>query len=127
MKLIYISSLVLFAITACKKEEKMVTHVDISFSEPSVNDTIASYNQIHVEGTISADGDMEGYAVSLINSSNDAVLFTRKYDVQAESYNFHEHWTNNVSDTTPVLVRVEAIQDKKGSKASRDINVVCLP
>ncbi len=127
MKVIFIFSLAFLALGACKKEEKTVTNVEITFAEPTSNDTILSYNQVHAEGTIVADGTLEGYTVSLIHSSNGALLYTNTYDVQAKSYNFHEHWTNNLSDTTQVIVRVEANKDKNGNKATKEIKVVCLP
>lgn len=127
MKVIYFLSLVALMLSSCNKEVEGATNVEIVFSEPSVNDTVLSYNQVHVEGTIVGDQNMEGYTVSLINAGNGNVLFTNTFDVQAESYNFHEHWTNNLIDTTLVKVRVEVTKDKNGNKATNEINVVCLP
>lgn len=127
MKVVLIFSLIALAFSSCNKEEQGASAVDIVFSEPSANDTIASYNQVHAEGTIVGDGTMEGYTVSLIHAGNGAVLYTNTYDVQATSYNFHEHWTNNLTDTTQITVRVEVAKDKNGNKTSSERLVVCLP
>lgn len=129
MRTIYILSLCVLAFSSCNKDEEELgaTSVDIVFTEPSVGDTVLSYNQVHAEGTIAGNGPMEGYTVSMINSGNGNVLYTNSYDVQSEGYNFHEHWTNNLSDTTLVTVQVEVTNDKNGNKTTRKIDVVCLP
>lgn len=127
MKVIYLLSLGILALSSCKKEANGATTVEIVFTEPSVNDTVMSFNQVHAEGTIVGDATMEGYTVSLINAGNGNVLYTNTYDVRAESYNFHEHWTNNLTDTTLVHVKVEVTKDKNGNKATNERNVVCLP
>ncbi|OFZ22896.1 MAG: hypothetical protein A3D92_03175 [Bacteroidetes bacterium RIFCSPHIGHO2_02_FULL_44_7] len=127
MKVIFIFSLGVLVLSSCKKEENGATSVDIVFTEPAASDTVLSYNQVHAEGTIVGDGTMEGYTVSLIDAGNGTVLYTNMYDVQAQSYNFHEHWTNNLSDTTLVNVRVVANMDKNGNTSTREVQVLCLP
>lgn len=129
MKLIYVIILVLTGgmFSACKKDKNEAGSVTITFIEPSVNDTIPSWNQIHMEGTITADGQMSGYAVSAINASTHEVLFTTSYNVKSGAYNFHEHWINSLYDTTIVTVRVEALKNANGDKEVNERNVVCLP
>lgn len=129
MKQIVIISIALtgLLISACKKEKTGATSVQINFTEPSVGDTIPSWNQIHMEGTITGDGEMKGYIVSAMNVSTNAVLFTKKYDVKAKAYNFHEHWINGLYDTTVVTVKVEVIKNDAGELETATRNVVCLP
>lgn len=127
MKVILMFSLVVLAFSSCHKDKNGASNVDIVFTEPAANDTVLSYNQVHAEGTINGDGTMEGYTVSLIHAGTGAVLYSNTYDVQATSYNFHEHWTNNLSDTSSITVRVEVTKDKNGNKTTREIAVVCLP
>ncbi len=112
---------------SCKKDKKGAENVVITFTEPSLNDTIPSWNQIHMEGTISADGQMRGYTVSAINASTNEVLFTSTYDVASNAYNFHEHWINNLYDTTTVMVRVEVKKDDNGAAEIQERSVICLP
>ena len=128
MKVIYFLSFVALTLSSCNKDEvDGATNVEIVFTEPSVNDTVFFSNQVHAEGTIVGDKSMEGYTLSLINESNGTVLYTNTYNVQSDSYNFHEHWTNNLSDTTLVKIRVEVTKDKNGNKATKETHVVCLP
>lgn len=127
MKVIFILSLGALFLSSCTKEKNGATSVDIVFTEPTASDTVLSYNQVHAEGTIVGDGTMEGYTVSLIDAGSGTVLYSNTYDVQAKSYNFHEHWTNNLSDTTQVNVRVVANMDKNGNTSTRELQVLCLP
>lgn len=112
---------------ACKKKEKGAENVTISFTLPTDGNTIPSWNQIHAEGTIVGDGEMSGYTVSILKTSSGEVLFTTSSDATAESYNFHEHWINNLQDTTAVTVKVDAIKNSVGDKETATRNVICLP
>lgn len=129
MKQIVIISIALtgLLIGACKKDKSGAKSVQINFTEPSVGDTVPSWNQIHMEGTITGDGEMKGYTVSAVNTVTNVVLFTKTYDVNAKAYNFHEHWINNLYDTTIVMVKVEVIKNDAGELETATRNVVCLP
>ena len=129
MKQIVIISIALTGLLmgACKKDKSGAKSVQINFTEPSVGDTIPSWNQIHMEGTITGDGEMKGYSVSAVNASTNTVLFTKTYDVRAKAYNFHEHWINNLYDTTTVTVKVEVIKNDAGELETATRDVVCLP
>lgn len=112
---------------SCNKDKGEAKNVDINFTEPSVGDTILSWNQLHVEGTISADGELKGYSVSVFRVSDNAMLFTTTYEVPASAYNFHEHWMNDLQDTTRVIVKVEVSKKQGGNKIEATREVVCLP
>ncbi|MFA7274591.1 MAG: hypothetical protein WC044_12030 [Crocinitomicaceae bacterium] len=128
MKWIYYVGLVVLTISACKKkEDKGASKVQITYTLPVLGDTVQSYNQVHAEGTISGDGTMKGYNVFILNTATGVELFSNKYDIEASAYNFHEHWVNNLSDTTQVTVRVEAIKDVDGNKFTKEMKVICLP
>lgn len=112
---------------SCKKNNEAASAIEISFIEPVVGDTIASWNQIHVEGTIVAKGDMTGYKISILKQSDNSILFEKTYDIKAPAYNFHDHWMNNLYDTTSVIVKVDAFSSNEANNLSKTINVVCLP
>ena len=113
--------------SACKKEDSGADNVTIKFTEPQENDTVASWNQVHMEGTVTGDGTMKGYTLSAINSSTGEVLYTTTYNVKAKAYNFHEHWINNLQDTTTVIVRMDVLKDVAGNYEVKERKVVCLP
>jgi hypothetical protein len=117
----------LMLIGACKKDKSSAKSVEINFTKPTVGDTIPTWNQIHMEGTITGDGEMKGYTISAVNASTNVTLFTKTYDVKAKAYNFHEHWMNSLYDTTTVTVKVEVIKNDEGELETATRNVVCLP
>ncbi len=118
------------SLNSCNKEkEEIETPVSatISVVEPSLNDTIFLGQELHIEGTIVGTDNMHGYVISARNSVTDSVLFTANNDIHAAAYNFHEHWVNNVSDTTLVTVKVDVTKDHEGNHEIKEVNVVCLP
>jgi len=123
--MIVLTATVVFS--ACKKEDNGADNVTITFTEPQENDTVASWNQVHMEGTVTGDGTMRGYTLSAINSSTGEVLYTTTYNVKAKAYNFHEHWINNLQDTTTVIVRMDVLKDVAGNYEVKERKVVCLP
>lgn len=129
MMRIMIACLLLVVVAACKKNKhEVATDVQINFTEPAVGDTIQSWNQLHIEGTITSTGNMHGYGIKVLkNDGSQTQLFSVNYEIQVEEINFHEHWMNNLTDTTDVTVRVEVFVDKNGLKEVKEVNVVCLP
>jgi hypothetical protein len=113
--------------TACKNDVVEASSATISFVEPSVGDTLQLGEELHAEGTVQGNGEMHGYELSFTNLANGEVLYDGVSDAHAESYAFHEHWVNNVSDTSRVEVEIIAILDHEGHTQSKKIEVVCLP
>lgn len=116
--------LILFS---CKKEEEIPVTATINFTEPAVNDTIVFGSEVHIEGTISGSAEMHGYTVTAVNNSNQAVLLSKSYTNHASSYNFHEHFVNNVTEITNVKVKVDVEKDHDGNHEIKEVNIVCLP
>ncbi|NVK63725.1 MAG: hypothetical protein HWE22_04020 [Flavobacteriales bacterium] len=118
----------LVGVFGCNKESKQAPaeNIVITFTEPTSGDTIASYNSLHSEGTISSDGNMKGYSIVYIDEATNDILFESSYDTETDAYNFHEHWLNNVSTTTQVIVRVIAKKDHDGNTETKEMTVTCL-
>jgi hypothetical protein len=125
--IIFSIALVIISLTtACHKHDG-ANSAEITIMEPMLNDTILNGAEIHIEGTISGDGELHGYALKVSNATTDSVYFSMSSNSHASSYSFHEHWLNNLSDTTTVKVTVEADLNDEGAKSSKSVNVVCLP
>jgi len=118
----------LFAFVGCNKEKNNTPaeNIVITFTEPTVGDTVASYNNLHCEGTITSDGDMKGYTIEYIDEATNDVLFETSYSTKTDAYNFHEHWLNNVSTTTQVTIRVIVKKDNDGNTETKEMTVTCL-
>jgi hypothetical protein len=115
----------LLSVTSCHKGDATSATIDIM--EPMVNDTVAYDDSVHFEGTIVGDGTMYGYKLTYENAATGAEYMSFPSEEKAKSYAFHEHWHNQVMDTTAVTLKVEATLDHKGTKTSKLIQVVCLP
>lgn len=134
MKTQLLNSLLILSIStliiACKKEkveaEEPVT-ATINITEPSMNDTIALNEELHVVGTIVGSAELHGYEIKIINLTSNNELFLYQFHEHLASYNFHEHWVNNVTDTTLVKVKVDVELDHEGNKTEKELSVVCLP
>jgi len=124
--LVFLSLLAISIFSACHKAHEAST-AEITFIEPSINDTIAFGTELHVEGTISGDGEMHSYTLNIANADNDSIYFSKSSSAHAESYAFHEHWVNNLTDTTFLKVTIEVELNHEGAKTSKTVNVVCLP
>ena len=124
LKFIFISLTVL--LISCHKHNEATT-AEINLIEPNEGDTILFGEELHAEGTIKGDGELHGYSLNMINQTTSATLLSKSASDHAETYSFHEHWINNVTDTTNVKILVEVEINNDGGKTSKEINVVCLP
>lgn len=118
----------LLTLVGCNKGDSDVPaeNIVITFTEPVVGDSISSYNSLHCEGTITSTGDMKGYTIVYVDQSTNDVLFETSYSTHADAYNIHEHWLNNVTTTTQVIVRVIAKKDNDGNTETKELTVTCL-
>lgn len=127
-------SMITLTLVSCKKEkeheneehEEAVTAV-IDITSFNDGDTIQSGATFHMMGTITGTGEMHGYSVVLHNHATMQDVFTKEVHDHASIYNVHEHWGNNVADTSTVMFTISAILDHEGNKKTTVKHVVCLP
>lgn len=112
---------------SCKKDEAGTVTATINIIEPSSTDTVTFGEELHLEGNITADGDMRGYTLTMTNTKNATNLLSFAQENHASAYSFHEHWVNNLTDTTIVKCTVEVEVNHDGTKVSKDVSVLCLP
>jgi hypothetical protein len=126
---IYITLLFLvLSIISCEKETAtFATSASINFVYPAVNDTISLGEEIHAEGTIQATEMLNGYSLKMVDQTTNEVLYSAATSVKKSAYVFHEHWVNNLTDTTHVRVTVEVNLNDNGAKTSKDVMVVIIP
>ena len=113
-------------VVACKKQAE-ASVATINFIEPTVGDTIAFGEELHCEGTVLGNGELHGYTLTMVNLLNNQTVYSASSSAHAESYVFHEHWVNNVTDTATIKVLLEVELDHDGNKSAKELNVVCLP
>lgn len=125
-KLLFSLSISCALIYSCEKPAEATT-ATINFIEPAVGDTIHLGEELHVEGTVSGDGELHGYTLKIENTITSEIVKTGSTSNHAKSYVFHEHWVNNVSEPSLMKVTLEVELNQDGKKTSKELNVVCLP
>jgi type II secretory pathway component PulJ len=122
--LIVLPSLLAFS---CNKGDE-ASDATITFGSPTDNDTLTFGQELHIEGTIKGNGVLEGYTFSVKNLTNGSYIKPETtVSEHSEDYVFHEHWDNNVSDTSTIEIKVEALLNHEGEKKTKTVTVVCLP
>lgn len=116
---------VLFTLFSCDKNK--ATSADIVIMTPNESQIFHYGDSVHIEGTIVGDGELHGYSLVYSNQETGDVLYNVSTENHAKSYVFHEHWFNNVTDTTLVKIKVEVTIDHDGSKTFKERTVTCLP
>lgn len=136
LNFVYIS-LISLTVVACKKDDDH-NHDDdddhssvgtpvISVTSFNEGDTIQPGTELHMSGTVTSTTEMHGYEIVLHNHKTMQDVFTMSEHSHATSYNFHEHWTNNVADTSTVMFTLNAVKDHDGGIITKTMHIVCLP
>jgi hypothetical protein len=113
-------SLVLFvalALTACEKDEEVTTPapqpepervVTITVDSPLENAMYSLGQEVHINVDIEANFELHGYAIRLVNTSNDneVILEAGEHD-HGTAFHYHEHWTNNVTMHSDLELQIE--------------------
>jgi hypothetical protein len=113
-------------VLGCSKEQ-VATNATITFVEPLVGDTLNLSEEVIVQGSINGNGEMHGFSLIMTNLSTGAVVYQLSSHEHLDSYSFHEHWANNVADTSNIRVEIQAILDHEGATIKKSVDVVCLP
>ncbi len=121
----FMAFIALLSVTSCHKGDATSATIDIM--EPLVNDTISYNDTLHIEGAILGNGKMYGYNITLSNELTGEEYVKMTSDKKSKSYSFHEHWHNEVLDTTTLILNVETTLDHYGYTTDKHIHVVCLP
>ncbi len=119
--------IIALTIFSCKKEEEAEVTATITISTPAANDTIPFGQAVHLTGTVTGSAEMHGYTVTFTNLTSGNPVFSKVYDLHSASYSIDETWTNNVSDTSTVQLKIVVEKDHDGNLETKTINVVCLP
>lgn len=128
MKFIISIIVALLVIVSCKKKEvEAPVTASISISSIAENDTVQPNATVHLTGTITGSDEMHGYTVTFTNLATGNPVFSKVYDVHSTNYSIDETWTNNVSDTATVQLKIVVEKDHDGNLETKTINVVCLP
>ena len=124
----FLGTLLLISVVSCHKDEhEEVVEAAISFVEPTQGDTLAFNEEIHAEGTITGTGELHGYTLTMKNLTTNEELLSASSTNHSESYAFHEHWINTVTDTSTIRIEVKVVLDHEGNTTTKMRDVIALP
>lgn len=96
--------------------------ITINLTSPAENSSFEPSTVVSIIGNIHSNQTIHGYSVELINTSNnDSLLFSNNVHSHHSTLSFNSSWTNNLSDTSNVLIRITALGDHEGV-ASETLN-----
>lgn len=124
--------LALLLVVSCKKEQPTdavvgETQVEIVFLKPSVGESVASNEQIHMEARIDADALMGGWRVNLIDLESSEVLNSYEDLYNQTQYFAHHHWILEVDEVKNLQIEIFALNPSKEVLASKTIDFAVEP
>lgn len=127
MKKTALIPLLFILLLACNKNTVDATDATINIHSPELNEVYAFGEEVHVEGTIVSDGEIHGYKVYLRDEQGNNLYEGGQAHVHGDAFAIHEHWTNNILQSTQVKVLVEVSLNHSGDKATKEVIFTCLP
>ncbi len=123
IKLIALSFAMLAISGKCKKDKPDPVVIDTSpravveFEEPEEAEIVAYGDKVHMEGKIIGKEKLAGYTLT-IKSPTDSLIYSFSDSSEADTFNFHQHWENNLNRTYSVRVKAETTVKSSGKKIS---------
>ena len=76
---------------------------------------------VFMHGGVSAPHELHGYELILRNASTDSVAFSKDEHVHGTSFEFEDHWVNNVADHSDMEFSVIVTVDHEGTTETKKI------
>ena len=83
---------------------------------------------VFINGMISADTEMHGYELSITNTSNgNQQVYHKHAHEDASMYHIHDHWINDVSGHSDMVLTIKATMDHEGTEKVHTVMFHCHP
>ncbi len=110
-------------IQSCKDKEETPT-ATITFLSPAEHTHFMEGEEINVKATIKASSAIHGWNLSIIQSSDQSILFEKDSHEHAQTINIDESWTVPSPIAAGVInVKIEAILNHDGDKANKSLEL----
>ncbi|MFY0642877.1 MAG: hypothetical protein JXR19_00265 [Bacteroidia bacterium] len=128
--LISILALTFLMLSSCKEDESMNPQNDITinFAEPVASTMYGQGDTVYINGMISADMEMHGYEISLVNTSNNNTeVFNKHAHEDGLMFHIHEMWVNDVNSHSDMVLTITIDKNHEGDKETKTILFHCHP
>lgn len=102
--------------------------VSFEFSNPKEGHKYPLGDTVHIAGKITAEMEMHGYELELINTSNNnEVLLYKHAHEDAVEYLIQDMWVNNITAHGNLELKITAVIDHEGTEASKTYYFMAQP
>lgn len=127
LTLAFISSLFI----SCKREqpveEEKPNSATITITSPADSSTYNHGDTVLITGSVVGLYELHGYELTIRNTADSTVLYSKDEHVHGTSFNFNEFWVNNVTDHSNLELEVTAVLDHEGNTATKKVHFHCMP
>ncbi|MBX7052274.1 MAG: hypothetical protein K1X54_09585 [Flavobacteriales bacterium] len=135
--LIYAVLMLAMAITSCKKKDEDTNNnttnptptpiANIVINSPAEGAMFALDSVVNILVDITADFEMHGYDVYVINETADDTVWTDGLHDHGEAFHIVGAWTNNVTEHSDMMIKVVAEIDHDGNTTEKSLHFHCHP
>lgn len=109
--------------TACGEKDKDFSPV-VSISTPTIGYMFPAGETIHIHADLNDDTEIREYALTIKAVSNDSVVYEKTEAVNAKGHHIHDHWTNNLTFTSEMILTITAV-DNDENMSAQTVNFLC--
>lgn len=105
--------------------QKTESEVNITISSPKNHSMYNLEQDIEIIGTIESNDELHGYEISIVQKSNDKIVFSKQVHEHEKLYKFSEVWKNEVNGMQDMELRVTVILDHKNHTTTETVKFHC--
>lgn len=111
-------SLLLLAglLSACGENDKDFFPV-VSISTPAIGHVFAAGETVHIHADLNDNSEVREYALTIKAVSYDSVVYEKTEAVNAKGHHIHDHWTNNLTFTSEMVLTITAVDNDENMSA----------
>ncbi|MHB1279096.1 MAG: hypothetical protein ACYC1Q_11950 [Bacteroidia bacterium] len=121
-------------VAACTKEKtvEIIKEVPepaaatITYVSPAEADTVSNSQSVHLKATINGKNLLHGYSFGLIRNDSEVVFYKHVHQ-HASTFDIDTTWTSSVSDTSEMMIIIEAITTHDGNSVGKSLEYLAIP
>ncbi len=104
----------LFAAACSKSDEEQELDATITIESPKLGQVFEKGDTVHIEADIKATQELHGWEIVIRKKADNSVVYSEDKHTHGEELHIHEHWVNNVTAHTDMILEVTAALDHTG-------------
>lgn len=110
------------------KDEDQKLDASITIESPTTGQVFEKGDTIHIEADIEAAQELHGWEIVIRKKADNSVVYSEDRHTHGEALHIHEHWVNNVTAHTDLILEVTAALDHSGKNLKTEtVSFHCHP